>query len=92
MLQITLFLHYNLQQWLALPLVTTDVETWKMSLEDGLVTPKHRKGTKAHSLKNNTTAEILSSKSPSLHTIIINNASCPEVDTPSKRSGGFNLV
>lgn len=41
MLQITLFLHYNLRQWLALPLVTTtnttDVETcekcpWKMVL------------------------------------------------------------
>lgn len=42
---------------------------WKMSLEDDLITQKHRKGTKAHTLKHKATAKVLSSKSLSLHTI-----------------------
>lgn len=40
-----------------------------MSWEDDLVTQKYRKGTKAYTLKNNATAEVLSSKSLSPHTI-----------------------
>lgn len=40
-----------------------------MSLEADLITQKHRKGTKAYPFKTNATAEVLSSKSLSLHTM-----------------------